>query len=479
MTVARWRVAQPVIVCAFALLPTALRAQESERTRPLAFAQFAAQVEANHPVALQARLTAAQARAGLQEAWGAFDPKFTLSIAQKAFKGDPYYTYVDAALKVPTPLGADLKVGFERARGTKLSADRITPSNGLLSLGVSIPLGQRLLIDERRSALSVARAQREIGDAEQQGMINKLLLDAAKAYGTWYAAVQRAQIARDGVRLATFRREAVVQRVQNGESAPIDTLEASLEVQRRAVTLAEAETEVRAAEMMASAFLWDARGAPVELDASARPVMDGLERTPTDTTRLTSWVAAALARHPELRKAEGKLRAADAERQLAWQAQVPFAEATFAAIADRDNVGALTSSNSWSENYKAGLEVSSSLLLLKERGKATRADQKTEFARLDRDRLRRDVVYVVRMALNDVVLLERLLSVQRANVSAASLLRDAEQQRFVNGESTLLLVNLRERTQLDEAVKLASLEGKLASARAMLVVAVGDGALVP
>ncbi len=62
---------------------------------------------------------------------------------------------------------------------------------------------------------------------------------------------------------------------------------------------------------------------------------------------------------------------------------------------------------------------------------------------------------------------------------AATQLRDAEQVRFVGGESTLLVVNLRERLLLDESVKLATVEGKLPAARAALVVAVGDSALIP
>ncbi len=446
---------------------------------PLTFAQFVAQVEANHPVAQQARLIGAQARTTVQEAWGAFDPKLSLSVAQKAYKDEPYFTYLDAALKVPTPLGADFKLGFERSRGTKIGTDRVTPRNGLLSLGISVPLGQRLLTDERRTALSVAKAQRALGDAEQQGMVNKLLLDAAKAYGNWYSASRRAQIAAEGVRLATFRLDAVVQRVQNGESAPIDTLEASLEVQRRAVAQSEADVELRAAEMIASAFLWDARGNPVEIARLQQPAMDGLEHTPTDTTHLASWIAAVQARHPELQKADAKVRVAQAERQLAWQAQLPLAEASLASITDRATPGMLSESSSWGANYKAGIDVQSSLLLLKERGKATRAEQKEEFARLDRDRLRRDIVYGVRMALNDVVLLERLLGVQRRNAQAATVLRDAEMQRYDNGESSLLLVNVRERLVLDEALKLAALEGKLGAARAALVVAVGDRTIVP
>lgn len=445
----------------------------------LSFARFAAQVEANHPVSVQAGLVRAQTRSALQEAWGAFDPKFSLSVSQKAYKGEPYYTYLESALKLPTPFGADLKLGFDRTSGPKASDDRSTPRTGLLSLGMTVPLGQRIITDERRTALSIARAQRDIGDAEQQAMINKLLLDAAKAYGAWYAASQRVEIAANGERLARFRFDAVVARVSNGESAPVDTLEASIEVQRRVVTRVEAETDLRAARLIAASFLWSARGEAIELEEGARPSLDGLERTPLDTVRLAGWIAAMSARHPELRKAEAKLRQAQAERLFARQALIPFAEASLSSIGERDQLGALVNSDRWSENYKAGLEVESSVLLLKERGKAARTTQKEEYARLDRDRLRRDLAYNVRIALNDVVLLERVLGLQRATVQATTRLRDAEQARFLNGESTLLIVNLRERSVLDEATKLAAVEGKLAAARAALVVAVGDASLVP
>ena len=469
-----------VIATVVALLATsaALTAQSPTNSEPFPFARFRALVAENHPVAQQARLVNAQARSALQEAWGAFDPKLSLSLSQKAYKGVPYYNYVDAALKVPTPLGADLKLGFERATGTKFSADRTTPPNGLLSLGMTVPLGQRVLTDERRTGLASARAQREAGEAEQQGMINKLLLDAAKAYGNWYASTRRLEIANDGYRLATFRYDAVVQRVRSGDSAPIDTIEAALEVQRRAVTRAEADAEQRAVMLLVSTYLWDARGQPVDLNEQARPVLDGIHATPPDTMRLSTWLSAVADRHPELRKAEAKLRVANAERLLALQGLLPLAEGSVAALADRDESGKLLSTTRWSDNFKAGLEAQTSLLLRKERGKLARASQKLDYTRWDRDDLRRDLAYGLRVALNDVVLLERVLGTQRVNVRHATMLRDAEQVRFDNGESTLLLVNTRERLVLDEATKLASLEGKIAAVRAALVVALGDPALL-
>lgn len=471
------------------VVPAPVRAQDDVPQLPTAavadgvpfpFARFQALVAANHPVARQAELVSAQARSALREAWGAFDPKLDLQVAQKALDGKVYYNYVDAAIKVPTPFGPDIKLGFERGDGPRIAGDRFTSRPGLLSLGLSLPLGQGLLTDERRTALRQARALRDVGEAEQVGMVNKLLLEAAKAYGSWYAAAQRYRIATEGYALAVFRLDAVRERVRTGESPPIDTVEALLEVQRREVTLAEARVDRFAATLEASNFLWDERGRPLDVDSVAMPVMDGLDATAPDTARLAAWLDAAAARHPELRKAEGKLQAADAERLLAAQRLIPYTAASLNSLADRSMPDvSLLDNDRWRASYKAEFEGGTSLLFLKERGKAAGTAQKAEFARWDRDRLRREVALSVRIALNDVVVLERLLGLQRANLASATLLRDAEQVRFQNGESTLLVVNLRERLVLDEAVKLASLEGKVAAARAALVVAVGDPLLVP
>jgi outer membrane protein TolC len=130
------------------------------------------------------------------------------------------------------------------------------------------------------------------------------------------------------------------------------------------------------------------------------------------------------------------------------------------------------------ENYKAALTISTPLLFLKETGKFGATGAKLDFQQYERDRLRRDVEFDVRAAMFDLTNLGRLLERQQANVRNARLLRDAEQTRFENGESTLLILNLRERLVLDESAKLAALEGKVASARAALALATGDRQLL-
>lgn len=447
---------------------------DTATTTPLPFAAFRDRVLANHPVAVQARQAAAGGQAELTFARGGFDPKLEIARDRKVFGGTEYFDYIDAALKIPTFIGSDLKLAFERTRGTYFSTDRRTPERGLLTLGFTVPLGQRILTDERRTALAQARAARDAGEAERDAMLNKLLFAAAKDYAGWYEAWQRLRIATEGIALARFRLEAVRQRLAAGASPAVDTLEATLEVNRRDVTLREASAGYYAARQAAESYLWDERGAPVPLGPDIAPVLDGVTIAAPDTAQLLALRAEVERSHPDVRKAEAKLRSVDAERLLAVQGVLPFAELSLASLAGRNDRGALTDRDAWDENQKVGFYASTPLLFFKERGKLAMTGAKQEAARAERDFVRRLIGLTLGVAANDLAVLAGLQELQAVNVTQATLLRDAEQERFLNGESTLLVVNLRERLVLDELVKRAAIEAKGISALAALGVALGD-----
>jgi outer membrane protein TolC len=446
------------------------------------FATFIAQVMADHPVARQADLLAEDVRNQLRTAWGAFDPTIAATWDQKRFDGTNYYAYTDISLKVPTPIGSDLKVGFESARGTYISGDRRTPSVGLLTAGMSVPLGQRILTDERRTALAQARALRDAGEADRLSLYNALLLNASRVYGSWYEQWRRQAIAREGVALAQFRLEAVANRVRNGESPPVDTLEASLEVDRREVLREEAEAAYFAAELALTAYLWDANGEPVALAPSVRPSLEGLSaaaQPPIDSATVARWLSAANASNPMLRRAEADIRSANALRGLTAQQLIPFAEAGVYALSARGESPDLLEQPLREDNYKVALEIKSPLLYLRERGRFGSAGARLDSRRVERDRLGREVDNAIRIAANELEVLRRNVALQERNVTRSVLLRDAEQARFDNGESTLLVVNLRERAVLDESVRLAQFEARVAATRAALALAIGDPSRVP
>jgi outer membrane protein TolC len=466
--------------------PALLGAQPGEEVDslgvPYPYAAFVAKVLVDHPIARQAELVAEDARNQLRTAWGAFDPTVSSTWDQKRFKGTGYYAYTDVAVKIPTPLGSDIKLGFERAAGEFINPDRNTPGVGLFTAGFTIPLGQRIITDERRTALKQAQAARDAGEAERVSMINALLLNAARAYGTWYEAWRRLQIASEGVELAQFRLDAVQESVRNGVSPPVDTLEASLEVQRREIARREAAASYFTAEVTLTAFLWDSNGEPVGLAPAVRPSLEGLEAETipaADSVAIANWLATATTANPRLRKIEADVQSAQAARLLNAQQLIPFAEAGVFAISERGDTPPLLDRDQAQDNFKGTIEIRSPLLYLKERGRLGSAGARLDIRRAERDRLEREVDNAIRIAANDLDVLRNLLALQERNVAGVRLLRDAEALRFANGESTLLVVNLRERAVLDEEVRLAQYQARVAAARASLAVAIGDVTTLP
>ncbi|MFM8567814.1 MAG: TolC family protein, partial [Gemmatimonadota bacterium] len=213
-----------------------LAAQDS-----LALPAFLTQVIAHHPTAQQATLVRRQVAADLRAARGGFDPVVTAVWDLKRFNGVGYFDEFDARITVQTPWGLDFKLGWENAAGEIINPERKTPASGLLSAGVSLPIGPRLLMDERRTALRQAELADDAAEAERLGAVGRLVQQAAREWGNWAEASARARIAAEGVTLARFRLDATRRRVLAGDAAAIDSVEAAGEFERRQVQLIEAE----------------------------------------------------------------------------------------------------------------------------------------------------------------------------------------------------------------------------------------------
>ena len=457
-------------------LALALAFARPDSVAPLTFEDFRAQVAAHHPVARQARLLESIADGNVRAARGSFDPVFSAAWDRKDYAGKRYYDYLDASLKVPTWVGVDLKLGFERTQGDYFASDRRTPGQGLLTAGVSIPLGQRLLTDERRTALAQARAMREYAAGERAALVNKLMYTAAGVYASWFEAWRRVALAREAVGLAEFRLEALRRRVVQGDAAAIDTLEAGLEVQRRRVQQAEAGLAWRNASLVLEGMLWNERGEPGTLDPGAEPSTAGLALRAPSPDDVRAWVQLAEQGHPDLQKAAAKLRDATAERSLAAQRVfVPDAEVSLAGVgASRDGVPTPVGD---AGDRKLGATLKVPLLFRKERGKFEATDAKAAQAGLDRALVRRGIAIAIESSANALGAFSELVSLQEATVAQARALRDGEQRKFDAGESTLFLVNARERAVIDEELKRIALQAKLVSTGAELAVALGQPTL--
>ena len=118
----------------------------SQNKRLFTVDEFIQLIKQYHPVAKQANLQTQFADAELLAAKGAFDPTIAIGADRKTFDGSNYYFHTNPELKIPTPIGIDVKTGIENNGGNNL-ANEI--SSGKTSYaGVEVALVKGLLIDQ-------------------------------------------------------------------------------------------------------------------------------------------------------------------------------------------------------------------------------------------------------------------------------------------------------------------------------------------
>ena len=436
-------------------------------------------VTLRHPVARQAGLQPERAQQEIRFARGVLDPTIASKYYGKTFGGKEYFHDWDTQLRIPVWYGLDVKAGFERGVGPYINGENYTAPAGLSYIGLSVPLAQGLLIDERRAAVRQAQALVGLAEAERRSALNKLVLQAAKDYWDWSLNYQRLELLRQNVELADVRFRAVRERVRFGDLAAIDSVEALTELQNRLALLSQARVQWRNATLLLSNYLWDEQQQPRELPNGVRPqLLPG----PTDWRSLPADTVAALAQlaqqiHPELQKSRAKLNQLGIERRLLNNKLLPKLAVDYnllqAGQPFNPERGASFSGTYLQNNYKLGVSFAYPLLLRQERAKLQLNRIKLREIELDLQQDTREIQTNVRAVANDWEALREQLRLQEQVVQNAERLRNGEQIRFENGESSVFLINSREASLVSARVKLAELQAKYAQTQATLRWAAG------
>lgn len=460
------------IAGAVALFALPLGAQERVE---ITLDDFLARVRATHPQVRQAELARRQADAEALAVRGNFDPYVQAVWDTKRFRGVGYFDELETKLVVPTPFGVDFLLGWERAAGQIINPERATPSAGLLSAGLSLPIGPALLTDERRTARQQAEIALGAADADREAAIARVLQGAARDWGMWAEAETRAVIAAEGVDLARFRLSALRRRVEAGDAAEIDSVEAVAEFTQRSLQLVDATAAAAGARLVAEGWLWTSGGTPDSLPTLAQPAARAQLAGEADLRARGEALAWLIARHPFVQQATARWRQADAQRRLAATQLLPSASVQLSGLAAGSSFGDFVAPQLDGEESKFSGRLRIPLFMRRELGKLRVAENRTRALGLERERIRRDVEIEARRALIELAAVDGQLGRQEQLVALQERLLDAEQQRFEAGESSLLIVNLRERVLLDERLRLASLTARRARALGTLAVALGTG----
>ncbi len=427
-----------------------------------------------HPIVKQAKLLPEQARQELRIARGAgFDPKISSSLDHKSYGGKDYYNIWQNSLKVPTWFGAEFKAGYDEMYGTYLNPQNYMPANGQSYIGVSVPIGQGLIMDQRRAVLRQAQAFQQINEAEKIKAINKICFDAAKDYWDWYFKFHRYKNLETGIKLATDRYNFVKSKVNVGEEASIDSTEALILLQTRSVTYSQAEMELQNAALQLSNHTWGPDDVPLEIDLKIQPEYFNLSLNKVTPEMLGDLLGNAKINHPDIRKIDFKLKQLEIDRRLSVENLKPTINLNYNLLSPGKFQNFELGNNVLHNNSKYGFDVSIPVFLRKERGKLQLTKAKISQTNFERSYTGRQIQNEISKYYNELINTEKLIETQRNLVKNYVILRDGELEKFNNGESSLFLVNSRESNLIDTQIKLAEMEAKYEKAKAGLYWAAG------
>jgi len=424
-----------------------------------------------HPVAKQAFLMPELAKQELRIARGAFDPKLAADFVNKKYDDKEYYNKLDAYLKVPVWTNTDLKIGRERNTGVFLDGENTVPQGGLTYAGIELPLGQGLIIDQRRALFKQAQIFQSIALAEQQKMLNKLILNAAKDYWEWYFSFRQLVLADSAFNFATQNYNAVKQRVTLGDLANIDSVEAKIFYQDRLVLLQQSQLDWKNASLQLGNYLWKDSNQPAELADDVFPEITASQTVLPNETTANELLEFAKTNHPELIKNKGKISQLDIDRRLGAEMLKPVLNVQYNFLTRPD--GSFSEFNLLQNNYKFGANFSFPLFLRKERGKLQLVKIKLLQTKNEQAELNRNIITELNQSFNNLINMRNQLNVVNNMVLNYEQLLKGEIKKFENGESSLFLVNSRQSKLIESQLKQASLKSKLQKEKALLYWAAG------
>lgn len=436
-----------LLLAAPGLQPAAAEERVAAGSSALTLGEVLESVRQFHPEIISARLGVEAAEGQALAALGNFDTRWRTSGAATP---EGYYQYrrLDTVVEQPTPLwgtrffaGWRLGVGsFPDYYGLYETLDR-----GEVRAGVEVPLWRDGPIDKGRAELAKARLYRQVAEADLGSELLLLQREGAALYWEFVASGQLLAIQRQLLELAVLRNEQLKRRVAVGDIPEVEQVENERVLRLREADVVAARRKLEQVALKLALYLRDAQGEPLLVGEERLPPGGLPAPGPGPSLEEQYWVTEALRNRPELRNVKLKQDIATVEVDLARNQLAPAINLGAAVARDLGE----------GPRSLAPTEVLATVRLdipLQAWGPRGRIDMATAEraaiqakARLVQDKVRvevRDALSALRAAL-------QRLELAREAAAIAQRLAEAERKGFELGNTTLLIVNLREQLAAD------------------------------
>lgn len=443
------------VFLAFLFFGFAATAQVS-LSKELTYPEFLGFVKKYHPLVKNANLEVSKAQANLMMARGGFDPKIEVDFSQKQFKDQEYYSILNSSFKIPTWYGIEIKAGFDNNEGIYLNPENKAPSQGLSSLGISVPLGQGLFINQRMADVQKAKMQLKLSEFERKLQAIEVLYDASLAYFNWKKTYDEVKLYQEYKTNAEIRFKGIQNLISQGDKPVIDSIEARIIVKNRMLNLEDAKLKLTKAKLELSNFMWLENNIPLEISDELFPEIN-LEFTIQESLKTNDLLNTdfSITNHPKINALQSKIDILNVEKRLKANMLLPKIDVGYSYLSEPGYFN-----NYQFEDYKIGLDFYFPLFLRKERGSLKLAKykiQETEFT-LDLERVQ--LSNKISAQKTEIESLIKQKEIIKGLVKDNVTMLNSEEKLFSFGESSLFLINTRENNVVSAQLSKIALENR-------------------
>ena len=432
--------------------------------KELTFNEYLGYVKKYHPLVKSANLEISQAQANMMMARGGFDPKIEVDFEQKKFKDSEYYSILNSSFKIPTWYGIEIKAGFDNSEGVFLNPENTMPNQGLTSLGINVPIGQGLFINQRMADLRKAKIQVSLSQAERNLMAIAVLYDASIAYFNWKRNFNEVKMYETYLVNANIRYKGIENLIKEGDKPAIDSVEAGIIVRNRKLSLEDSQLKLAKAKLELSNYLWLENNIPMELQDSIIPE-ENLMFTVKETLRTNELMVAnqSIANNPKINALENKIQMLDVERKLKANMLLPKIDLGYSYLSEPSAFDQYKF-----QDYKVGLNFYFPLFLIKERGslKITKFEMQDAQFNLDLEKVQLTNKIIAQQT--EIASLEKQKKLIDDLVKDNQTMLNSEERLFTFGESSLFLINTRENNLVNVQISQLSIENRYFNSNAEL-----------
>ncbi|MFY7987567.1 MAG: TolC family protein [Flavobacterium sp.] len=418
------------------------------------FNEFLGYVKKYHPLVKQADLKLNEAQANLMLARGAFDPKIEVDFSEKQFKDKNYYSILNSSFKIPTWYGIELKAGFDNTEGIYMNPENTLPNTGLTSVGISVPIGQGLLINQRMADLRKAKVAQNLNAAERNLQAIEVLYDSSISYINWKRSFDEVKLYENYLENALFRYEGVTKLINQGDKPAIDSVEAGIVVKTRRLNLEDAKLKFIKSKLDLSNYLWLENNIPLELKDELEPERT-LASTIKEALQINELGIIDLDNHPKIKAFDAKINMLKIEKQLKANALLPKLDLSYNYLSEPSAFEEYRF-----EDYIIGVNFSIPIFLRKERAGLKLAKLKIQDTEFSLQFERKNLENKLKSQQQEIISLQKQQVYNNQLVADFKQLLTSEDRLFNMGESSLFLINSRENALVTSQLNEIALENR-------------------